>query len=34
MSEELMFGYEVSDPDGYVWEPVWMNTEFNPKDAK
>lgn len=34
MSEELMFGYEVSDPDGHVWEPVWMNTEFNPKDAK
>lgn len=22
---EFMFGYEVEDPDGHIWEPVWMN---------
>lgn len=27
---EMMFGYEVLDPDGNQWEPVWMNPEFNP----
>ena len=21
---EGMFGYEVEDPDGHIWEPVWM----------
>lgn len=29
--EDMMFGYEVEDPDGHVWEPVWMNTSFNPQ---
>ncbi len=28
--EDMMFGYEVSDPDGHVWEPVWMNENFDP----
>lgn len=28
--EDLMFGYEVTDPDGHTWEPVWMNTDFDP----
>lgn len=23
--EDMMFGYEVADPDGNTWEPVWMN---------
>ncbi len=30
MPEDMMFGYEVSDPDGHVWEPVWMNQNFTP----
>lgn len=25
MPEDQMFGYEVTDPDGNHWEPVWMN---------
>lgn len=25
LPEEQMFGYEVTDPDGNHWEPVWMN---------
>jgi predicted lactoylglutathione lyase len=29
--EDMMFGYEVQDPDGNQWEPVWMNPDFNPK---
>lgn len=29
--DDMMFGYEVIDPDGHQWEPVWMNPEFNPK---
>jgi len=29
--EDMMFGYEVTDPDGHVWEPVWMNPNFNPQ---
>ena len=29
--EEMMFGYEVEDPDGNTWEPVWMNQNFDPK---
>lgn len=29
--EDMMFGYEVLDPDGHQWEPVWMNPDFNPK---
>jgi predicted lactoylglutathione lyase len=28
-SEDIMFGYEVEDPDGHIWEPVWMNPDFN-----
>ncbi|MEO6729120.1 MAG: VOC family protein [Candidatus Dojkabacteria bacterium] len=28
--EDMMFGLEVTDPDGNHLEPVWMNTEFNP----
>jgi predicted lactoylglutathione lyase len=27
---DMMFGYEVQDPDGHTWEPVWMNAEFEP----
>jgi uncharacterized protein len=29
--EDMMFGYEVEDPDGNTWEPVWMNSDFNPQ---
>ncbi len=29
--EEMMFGYEVQDPDGNGWEPVWMSPNFNPQ---
>ncbi len=29
--EEMMFGYEVLDPDGNQWEPVWMNPDFSPE---
>lgn len=25
MPEDQMFGYEVTDPDGNHWEPMWMN---------
>ncbi len=28
---DMMFGYEVSDPDGNTWEPMWMNSSFNPQ---
>lgn len=27
----MMFGYEVEDPDGHTWEPLWMNADFDPK---
>ncbi len=27
---DQMFGYEVTDPDGHQWEPVWMSPDFNP----
>lgn len=30
--EDMMFGYEVLDPDGNQWEPVWMNPDFNPQE--
>lgn len=30
MSEDMMFGYEVLDPDGNHWEPLWMSPNFNP----
>ena len=29
--EDQMFGYEVEDPDGNHWEPVWMTSDFNPQ---
>lgn len=29
--EDMMFGYEVQDPDGNTWEPIWMNPEFSPQ---
>ncbi len=29
--EDMMFGYEVVDPDGHQWEPVWMNPKFIPE---
>ena len=32
--DDVMFGYEVSDPDGHVWEPVWMNPEFTSGEQK
>lgn len=28
---DMMFGYEVEDPDGNTWEPLWMSPDFNPK---
>jgi predicted lactoylglutathione lyase len=28
---DMMFGYEVQDPDGHTWEPVWMSPEFSPQ---
>ncbi len=31
--ENMMFGYEVEDPDGNHWEPVWMNENFNPQES-
>ncbi|HEX5797369.1 MAG TPA: VOC family protein [Candidatus Saccharimonadales bacterium] len=34
LSEDMMFGYEVLDPDGNQWEPVWMNPEFNPENPQ
>lgn len=30
--EDMMFGYEVLDPDGNHWEPVWMSQNFNPQE--
>ncbi len=30
--EDMMFGYEVTDPDGNGLEPVWMNPDFKPHD--
>lgn len=29
--QDQMFGYEVSDPDGHHWEPIWMSPDFNPQ---
>lgn len=28
---DMMFGYEVTDPDGHIWEPLWMSPDFDPK---
>lgn len=33
VSEDMMFGCEVLDPDGNQWEPVWMSQDFNPRGA-
>lgn len=33
MSEDLMFGYEVIDPDGHQWEPLWMTPDFAPEHS-
>lgn len=30
MPEDAMFGYEVEDLDGHIWEPMWMNPEHMP----
>lgn len=30
--EEMMFGFEVQDPDGNSWEPIWMSPDFSPQD--
>jgi uncharacterized protein len=30
MPEDVMFGYEVTDPDGNQLEPGWMSPDFNP----
>jgi predicted lactoylglutathione lyase len=27
---DMMFSLEVSDPDGNTWEPMWMNSDFDP----
>jgi predicted lactoylglutathione lyase len=29
--KDMMFGYEVEDPDGHTWEPVWMSPDFSPQ---
>jgi predicted lactoylglutathione lyase len=34
VSEDMMFGYEVTDLDGNQWEPVWMNTDLNPQASE
>jgi predicted lactoylglutathione lyase len=31
---DMMFGYEVVDLDGHLWEPMWMNPDFNPQEQK
>lgn len=33
VSADLMFGYEVQDPDGHTWEPVWMSPDFAPHES-
>lgn len=30
VSTDMMFGYEVEDPDGNTWEPLWMSPDFIP----
>ena len=30
---DTMFGYEVADPDGHVWEPLWMDPSAIPPEA-
>lgn len=31
VSDDMMFGFEVLDPDGNQLEPLWMNPDFNPQ---
>lgn len=31
MPEDMMVGYEVTDPDGNQLEPMWMNPNFDPQ---
>lgn len=31
---DMMFSLEVSDPDGNMWEPMWMNSSFEPHAAE
>lgn len=31
---DFMFGLEIEDPDGNVLEPVWMDPNFDPQQAK
>lgn len=33
VSKDLMFAYEVADPDGNTWEPLWMSPDFSPQAA-
>jgi len=32
VASDSMFGYEVDDIDGNTWEPIWMDTNFDPKN--
>lgn len=32
VSEDAMFGYEVEDLDGHIWEPLWMDPNFMPQN--
>jgi predicted lactoylglutathione lyase len=31
---DQMFGYEVEDLDGHIWEPLWIDPSFNPKEGE
>ena len=28
-----MFGYEVEDLDGHIWEPLWMDPNYTPQET-
>lgn len=30
IESDRMFSYEVEDPDGHIWEPLWMDSNFDP----
>jgi predicted lactoylglutathione lyase len=30
IESDMMFSYEVEDPDGHIWEPLWMDSNFDP----
>ena len=30
---ELMYGRSFEDPDGHIWEPMWMDAEFAERGA-